>query len=244
LLDLVRAPRKTARSTCSTFISTAASNRLNEIVRVLTIISVIFMPLMLIAGIYGMNVEHDGPWGMPELRRQYEYPFALGLMALSAGGFSSISSGARAGLATLCSVVVRTPRRPQPRHRDTTQAGRFPSCFRDGNRAPIEAVDHRETTQVAVPKRRNSGGVSPCESSASDTCGLAELASGRFLFRRRSLSAGQNLMHSSTSSTQRDTGRNSTLRNSSMSDRASDIFGLVGLRRRRDAEASPARRRS
>jgi hypothetical protein len=65
----------------------AASNRLNEIVRVLTIISVIFMPLTLIAGIYGMNFEHDSPWAMPELRWRYGYPFALGLMALSAGGF-------------------------------------------------------------------------------------------------------------------------------------------------------------
>ena len=44
------------------------------------IISVIFMPLTLIAGIYGMNFDGDGPWSMPELRWRYGYPFALGLM--------------------------------------------------------------------------------------------------------------------------------------------------------------------
>lgn len=53
------------------------SNRLNNIMKVLTIISVIFMPLTFIAGIYGMNFEF-----MPELHWKYGYPFALGLMAV------------------------------------------------------------------------------------------------------------------------------------------------------------------
>ncbi|MCE2885470.1 MAG: magnesium/cobalt transporter CorA [Planctomycetaceae bacterium] len=86
LLDLVEFQKDSAQHLLDLYLN-AASNRLNEIVRVLTIISVIFMPLTLIAGIYGMNFEHDGPWAMPELRWRFGYPFALGLMALSVVSF-------------------------------------------------------------------------------------------------------------------------------------------------------------
>jgi magnesium transporter len=79
LLDVVEFQKDSAQHLLDLYLN-AASNRLNEIVRVLTIISVIFMPLTLIAGIYGMNFEGDGPWAMPELRWKYGYPFALGLM--------------------------------------------------------------------------------------------------------------------------------------------------------------------
>lgn len=85
LLDVVEFQKDSSQHLLDLYLN-AASNRLNEIVRVLTIISVIFMPLTLIAGIYGMNFEGDGPYAMPELRWRYGYPFALGLMALSAGG--------------------------------------------------------------------------------------------------------------------------------------------------------------
>ena len=51
------------------------SNNLNEIMKVLTIISTIFMPLTFIAGIYGMNFEY-----MPELVSEYGYPGVLVLM--------------------------------------------------------------------------------------------------------------------------------------------------------------------
>jgi magnesium transporter len=55
------------------------SNRMNEIMKRLTILSTIMLPLSLIAGIYGMNFKH-----MPELEWFYGYPTALGLMALVA----------------------------------------------------------------------------------------------------------------------------------------------------------------
>lgn len=55
------------------------SNRMNEIMKRLTIISTIMLPLSLIAGIYGMNFEH-----MPELHWLYGYPYALGLMMVVA----------------------------------------------------------------------------------------------------------------------------------------------------------------
>ncbi len=55
------------------------SNRMNEIMRVLTVISTIFMPLTFIVGIYGMNFEH-----MPELKWDYGYFLCLGVMAVVA----------------------------------------------------------------------------------------------------------------------------------------------------------------
>jgi magnesium transporter len=52
-----------------------ASHRLNQIMKVLTIASVIFMPLTLIVGIYGMNFEY-----MPELGKRGAYFVVLGMM--------------------------------------------------------------------------------------------------------------------------------------------------------------------
>ncbi|MCA1988808.1 MAG: magnesium/cobalt transporter CorA [Desulfarculus sp.] len=57
------------------------SNRLNEVMKVLTIIATIFMPLSFLAGVYGMNFEF-----MPELKWPWGYPAALLLMACVAGG--------------------------------------------------------------------------------------------------------------------------------------------------------------
>ncbi|UTA47688.1 magnesium/cobalt transporter CorA [Simiduia sp. 21SJ11W-1] len=57
------------------FISISA-HRANHIMKLLTIVTAIFLPLTLIAGIYGMNFEH-----MPELKWHYGYFFVLGFMA-------------------------------------------------------------------------------------------------------------------------------------------------------------------
>ncbi len=54
-----------------------SSQKTNEVIRVLTIISIFFMPLNLIAGIYGMNFTH-----MPELQWYLGYPLALTLMVI------------------------------------------------------------------------------------------------------------------------------------------------------------------
>jgi len=59
---------------------TAATNRTNEIARVLTIVSSIMLPLTLIAGVYGMNFEN-----MPELKWTHGYFVVLGLMAVTGG---------------------------------------------------------------------------------------------------------------------------------------------------------------
>lgn len=54
---------------------TTLSNRMNQVMRVLTVIATIFIPLTFIAGIYGMNFEF-----MPELKFRYGYPILMGSM--------------------------------------------------------------------------------------------------------------------------------------------------------------------
>ncbi len=53
------------------------NNRMNEVMKLLTIITTIFIPLSFIAGVYGMNFKH-----MPELEWYYGYPAVLGVMAI------------------------------------------------------------------------------------------------------------------------------------------------------------------
>jgi magnesium transporter len=57
------------------------SNRMNEVMKVLTIIATIFIPLTFITGVYGMNFHH-----MPELDWRWGYPLTLGVMAALAIG--------------------------------------------------------------------------------------------------------------------------------------------------------------
>ena len=53
------------------------SNKMNEVMKVLTIMASIFIPLTFIAGIYGMNFDY-----MPELHNKYSYFIVLGIMFL------------------------------------------------------------------------------------------------------------------------------------------------------------------
>jgi magnesium transporter len=57
------------------------SNRMNEVMKVLTVIATIFIPLSFFAGLYGMNFEH-----MPELSLPWAYPALLGFMTATALG--------------------------------------------------------------------------------------------------------------------------------------------------------------
>ncbi len=62
------------------------SQRTNDVMKLLTIISTIFMPLTLIAGIYGMNFNSEvSPYNMPETQAYYGYPATLLLMLITAG---------------------------------------------------------------------------------------------------------------------------------------------------------------
>jgi magnesium transporter len=57
------------------------NNRMSEVMKTLTLISTVMLPLTFVAGVYGMNFQH-----MPELAWYYGYPIALLIMATIAGG--------------------------------------------------------------------------------------------------------------------------------------------------------------
>jgi magnesium transporter len=85
VIDMVETYRDLASGLLEVYLS-SLSNRLNEVMKVLTIISTIFIPLSFIAGVYGMNFNPQAsPMNMPELNWHYGYPMALGLMAVLAG---------------------------------------------------------------------------------------------------------------------------------------------------------------
>jgi magnesium transporter len=81
VIDLLENYRDIAGDLMEVYLS-SVSNRLNEIMKFLTIFTTIFSSLTFIAGIYGMNFNTGhSPWNMPELNWRYGYFFALGLMA-------------------------------------------------------------------------------------------------------------------------------------------------------------------
>jgi magnesium transporter len=86
LMDTVESIREIAADLLDVYMS-AVSARMNEVMKVLTVIATIFIPLGFIAGVYGMNFDPQrSPWNMPELEWTFGYPFVLGLMAAVAGG--------------------------------------------------------------------------------------------------------------------------------------------------------------
>lgn len=79
VIDTVETYRDILAGMHDTYLS-SISNRMNEVMKVLTIIATIFIPLTFIAGIYGMNFDN-----MPELHWRWGYFIVLGFMALVAG---------------------------------------------------------------------------------------------------------------------------------------------------------------
>ncbi|WP_426063294.1 magnesium/cobalt transporter CorA [Flavobacterium sp. DSP2-3-1] len=61
----------------SNFFFSAQTHKMNEIMKTLTIVSAIFIPLTFIVGVYGMNFEN-----LPELKYQYGYHIVMGIMLL------------------------------------------------------------------------------------------------------------------------------------------------------------------
>ncbi|MBF2004827.1 MAG: magnesium/cobalt transporter CorA [Chlorogloeopsis fritschii C42_A2020_084] len=85
VMDMVETYRELASGLMDVYLS-AVSNRMNEIMKLLTVISSIFIPLTFIAGIYGMNFNTEkSPYNMPELNWYWGYPMCLALMAVIAG---------------------------------------------------------------------------------------------------------------------------------------------------------------
>jgi magnesium transporter len=85
LIDMVEIHREVASGLLDLHLS-SLSARMNEIMKVLTIISTIFIPLGFIAGVYGMNFDRRMPLNMPELGWRFGYFFALALMLAVALG--------------------------------------------------------------------------------------------------------------------------------------------------------------
>lgn len=77
--DVLETFRETAGALLSTYLS-AIGNKQNEVMRMLTIMASIFIPLTFMAGIYGMNFEE-----MPELKSRAAYPILLCSMLVIAG---------------------------------------------------------------------------------------------------------------------------------------------------------------
>lgn len=86
LMDIVEIDREFVSDLFDVHLS-RINLRMNEIMKVLTTIATVFIPLSFIAGVYGMNFDTKASgWNMPELTWAFGYPFALGVMAVVAGG--------------------------------------------------------------------------------------------------------------------------------------------------------------
>lgn len=86
IVDLVETYRELTADLRDLYMS-SMSNRINETMRVLTIIATIFIPLTFITSIYGMNFDYaDSRWNMPELHAKYGYPAVWLAMLLTASG--------------------------------------------------------------------------------------------------------------------------------------------------------------
>lgn len=80
IIDLVETYREVCSDLNDLYLS-SLSNRMNEVMRVLTVIATIFMPLSFITGVYGMNFHTErSRWNMPELTWAYGYPLVWCLM--------------------------------------------------------------------------------------------------------------------------------------------------------------------
>ena len=85
VMDLLETYRDMTGSMLDIYLS-SVSNRMNDIMRVLTVIATIFIPLTFIVGVYGMNFDRAaGPWSMPELSWPYGYLLVWGFMIAVAG---------------------------------------------------------------------------------------------------------------------------------------------------------------
>jgi magnesium transporter len=81
IIDFVETYRELGSDLMDLYLS-SINQRMTEVMKVLTIISTLFIPLTFLAGLYGMNFHTDkSPWNMPELTWYYGYPLLLGLMA-------------------------------------------------------------------------------------------------------------------------------------------------------------------
>lgn len=86
VMDMVETYRELSSGLMDVYLS-SVGNKMNEIMKLLTVISTIFIPLTFIAGVYGMNFSTEkSPLNMPELNWYWGYPACLGVMGAIALG--------------------------------------------------------------------------------------------------------------------------------------------------------------
>jgi magnesium transporter len=85
LLDLTEGYREIGSDLRDIYLA-SINNRMNDVMKVLTVIATIFMPLTFITGYYGMNFNTQSPWNMPLLNYRYGGLVALGIMVLTTVG--------------------------------------------------------------------------------------------------------------------------------------------------------------
>jgi magnesium transporter len=78
IIDTIESSRDIVSGMLDLYLS-SLSNKMNEVMKVLTIIATVFIPLTFVAGIYGMNFQF-----MPELKWKYGYAFVWGIMLIVA----------------------------------------------------------------------------------------------------------------------------------------------------------------
>lgn len=80
VLDMVETYRELASSLMDVYLS-SVGNKMNEVMKFLTVMSSIFIPLTFVAGVYGMNFNPEkSPFNMPELNWYWGYPVCLAVM--------------------------------------------------------------------------------------------------------------------------------------------------------------------
>jgi magnesium transporter len=83
IIDMVETYRELASNLMEIYLS-SVSNRMNEIVKVLTVISTIFIPLTFVVGVYGMNFDPELAGNMPELKIPYAYVYCwIGMISIA-----------------------------------------------------------------------------------------------------------------------------------------------------------------
>ena len=86
VIDTVETFRDMTSSLLDIYLS-SVSNKMNEVMKVLTIFATIFIPLGFLAGVYGMNFDHSAsPFNMPELGWRFGYLFFWSIAILIGGG--------------------------------------------------------------------------------------------------------------------------------------------------------------
>lgn len=80
VMDMVETYRELSSGLMDVYLS-SVGNKMNEIMKLLTVISTIFIPLTFVVGVYGMNFNTEkSPWNMPELNWYFGYPLCWGMM--------------------------------------------------------------------------------------------------------------------------------------------------------------------